>query len=188
MEKWNMPESLLKIDFAGAAKLVETSAKLVKLFTESIRDALKAGLESVDIVAARRAESRLKKMHLRATHLVRQQGIMLLPTAEKYLQLPTSANWNEVRSQIEETLKLVEPLAKDLFHEKSDFILEDTYSSLISAMKQREIALRQVLKITSPPSSKKEIDVFREFIGNYVVLLRELQQLDLALTAYVRNK
>jgi len=60
-----MPESLLKIDFAGAAKLIETSAQLIKLFTESIRDALKAGLESVDIIAARNAESRLKKMHLR---------------------------------------------------------------------------------------------------------------------------
>jgi len=65
MEELNMPESLLKIDFAGAAKLIETSAQLIKLFTESIRDALKAGLESVDIIAARNAESRLKKMHLR---------------------------------------------------------------------------------------------------------------------------
>lgn len=136
-----MPESLLKIDFAGAAKLIETSAQLIKLFTESIRDALKAGLESVDIIAARNAESRLKKMHLRATYLVRQQGIMLLPTAEKYLELPTSANWNEVRKQIEETLQLVEPLARDLFNEKSDFILEETYNSLIGAMKQRIVLL-----------------------------------------------
>jgi len=113
---------------------------------------------------------------------------MLLPTAEKYLELPTSDNWDEVRRQMEETLKLVEPLAKDLFHEKSDFILEETYNSLISAMKKREVALRQVLNIASPPTSKEEIDAFRKFIGNYVVLLRELQQLDFALTSYVRNK
>jgi hypothetical protein len=187
-EERTMPEALVKIDFAGAAKAIESVVNLIKLFSQNIRDSIKAGLESVDILTARRASSRLKSMHLRVSNLVVQQGVILLPTAEKYLRMPTPANWDKVRKQIQETLNLVEPLSKDFLGEKSNFVLEESYNSLLAAMKKREVVLKQVLEIETPPSTEEDLADFRSFIENYVVLVRELQQLDLSLTTFLKAK
>ncbi len=178
----------MHIDFTGAAELVESSAKVIKTFTESFRDSLKAGLETVDLVSARKAKNRLTDIHRKAVHIVARQGIMLMPAAEKYVKVPNSGNWKLVRSEIEQTLKMIEPLADDFMALRGDFIIEQTYLSLLNAMNLRQQALQQVLELIEPPTSEDEMNSFREFLKNYVVLVRELQELNLCIGKYLRER
>ncbi len=178
--------SLVNIDFAGAAKLLETAAQLVKTVTEAIRDAIKASLDTADLISARKAETRLRNMYLRAGSLCRQQGIFLMPAAEKYITVPTGEHWHIVRRQIESVLNEVEPLLSDLAQERGNFVLEPTYMALVETMKQRQVALEGVLTLPSPPTSPENLEKFKEFLKKYVILIRDLQQLELAVAAYLR--
>ncbi len=54
-------------------------------------------------------------------------------------------------------------------------------------MKDREIALAGVLSIPVPPSSGEDLEQFRGFLAKYLVLVRELRLLDLAIAEYLRK-
>ncbi len=177
----------VNIDFAGAAKVIETAAQLVKTVAESIRDAVQAGVTTIDLLAARKAENHLTKMHVQAIELFQRQSAVLIPSAEKFIRVPTAQNWDSVRSEIKATLKEVEPLTKGLIKHRANFILESTYSALLQAMKDREIALAGVLSIPVPPSSGEDLEQFRGFLAKYLVLVRELRLLDLAIAEYLRK-
>ncbi|MCE9661923.1 hypothetical protein LY622_00565 [Halomonas sp. M5N1S17] len=179
--------SLVNVDFAGAAKLLKTAAEVIKTATEALRDSVKAGVETMDIVAGRRAQHRLRNMYRGAVELTVQQGIALLPTAEKYLRVPSPGAWQQVRRDIEKTLAQVEPLTADLRALRGDFILEETYAALLITMKQRKVALRQVLDLAEPPTSTEDLEAFREFLVGYVILVRELQGLTHAMAIFLKD-
>lgn len=178
----------MQIDFTGAAELIDSAARIIKTITEALRDSLKAGFETVDLVSARKAGKRLTGVHRRAVHLVSRQSTMLLPTAEKYVSVPTLSNWQLVRDEIQETLGQVDLLVSDLKALRGDFIIEQTYLSLLNAMSQRQKVFRQVLELNELPSTESEMDAFREFLKSYVVLVRELQKLNLGIGAYLREQ
>ncbi|UFS70181.1 hypothetical protein LPW11_20190 [Geomonas sp. RF6] len=178
----------MQIDFTGAAELIDSAARIIKTFTEGLRDALKASIETVDLVSARTAQNRLREVHRRALFLVNRQGLMLMPSAEKYTQIPTAENWRAVREEIVGTLKEVEALSGDLMALRGDFLLEETYLGLLEAMTKREHALREVLEISEPPTTPNEMGAFREFLKSYVVLVRELQHMNISLGGYIRAR
>lgn len=183
-----MPDSFTNVDFAGASKLLETGVQLIKTLADGLRVKLIAGQETVDVISARKAESRLKNLYLLGTNSSSQQGVTFLPAAEEYVRVPTIKNWTEASSQIRTTLEQIEPLAKELLDEKSEFVLDGTYESLVNEMRQREPALKQVLELPSPPSPAKEAEALSDFLKKYVVLVRELQNLNYAVASFLRGK
>jgi hypothetical protein len=176
----------VKVDFVGAAELVDSAARIIKTFTDGLREALKGGVRTVDLASARKAQHRLREVHRHALLLVNRQGVMLMPSVEKYTQIPTPENWRAVRKEIHETLKEVEGLTTDLMALRSDFLLEETYLALLDVMTQRERALMEVLEISEPPTTPNEMGAFREFLKSYVVLVRELQHMNVSLAGYIR--
>lgn len=176
----------MKVDFSGAAELMDSAARIIRTFTDGVRELLKASRVTVDLESACRAHDRLREIHGTAMSLVNRQGAMLMPTAEKYTQIPSAENWREVRWEIYQTLKQVEELTGDLMALRSDFLLEETYLALLKSMKEREHALNEVLEISEPPTTPNEMGAFRDFLKSYVVLVRELQHMNVSLGGYVR--
>ena len=178
----------MQIDFSGAAEFIDSAAKIVKTLTESIADSVKAGAATIDLLSVRKSASRLADIHKRGVHLVVQQGIFIVPTAEKYLKMPNESNWSEVKESIRKTLTDVEALASELNVLRGDFVLEETYAGLLRTMKQREQALQKVLALPHPPSSPEELDSFRAFLEKYIILIRELQQMGFKVGNYIREQ
>lgn len=178
----------MQIDFAGAAELVDSAARMVKTLTEAIADSVKAGTATVDLLSARKSAKRLAGIHKRAVHLVVQQGMMIVPSAEKYLQVPNEGNWSEVKEAIKKTLSDVGELISELDALRGDFVIEETYLELLRTMKLREKALQEVLALPRPPSSPAELDSFRGFLEKYIALIRELQQLGIKVGSYIHDQ
>lgn len=176
------------MDFVTATQLVETVARAIKTVTESLRDSVKAGLETVDLVSARNASKRTAGVHRMAMHLVARQGIYLMPRAEEFLRYPSPQTWQQVRHEIQGTLDQVEPLAQELGKMRGDFLLEPAYAELLNAIGMREKLLREVLAIEAPPVDGDGRQAFEAFLKSYVVLVRELQGLNRALAAYLRQR
>ena len=102
--------------------------------------------------------------------------------------MPTPDNWQAVREEILQTLQDVEPLTTDLMALRGDFVLERTFLPLLNTMKQRQMALQQVLEMKELPTTPDEMESFRKFLKSYLVLVRELQQLNLSIAAYLHER
>lgn len=176
------------MEFVAATRLVETVARAIKTVTESLRDSVKAGLETVDLVSARNASNRTAGVHRMAMHLVARQGIYLMPRAEEYLRYPSPITWQQVRDEIQATLDQVEPLAQELGKMRGDFLLEPAYMELLNAIGMRQKLLRDVLAVEAPPTDEAGRQAFAAFLKAYVVLVRELQGLNRVIAAYLRER
>lgn len=175
----------LTIDLAGAAKVLETAIGSVKSFAESLRDAVKAGYQTIDIVSARRAQKRLKNVLVEVNDLVIQQGIIFRPVTEKKVRVPDAPRWAKLREELKDLLKRVEELLAEVRAERSDVVTDDAHRMLLETLAGRQAALTRILEMEQPPTSDEEVAAFRSFVTHYVNLIVTMRQATTALAGYI---
>jgi hypothetical protein len=157
----------------------------IKKLTDGVAHLLQTGTRGWDYVRARSAYFDLLNASRTATQLGIAQTVCVLPSLNKYLQEPSDNHWWEVQSSITTVFTQVSSLLSTLAEERSEFILEDGYASLIETLSVRSKLLYE-LSSMAPPKTADEMAALATVNERYRVLIAQLQDATKQLNSYLK--
>lgn len=169
-------------------KLLTESAKAVEVFAVAVERLLESGTRVYDLIAARKAESRLKEISAQTSILIGVQSVRVVDRIDRYLAQPTPENWKRFQDGLPDVLRLVNDLLQDVQKERSGFIVEQqaAFEEFVASLSRRHSLLTELLA-TPAPQSKEEIDALRLVREQYAQLMNSLRRANRAISIYVNS-
>jgi hypothetical protein len=175
---------------------INAAAGVVKTFAESIQGALKAGIETYDLIAARSDERRLKNILATSIVLVTEQHGLVFHDIDFFMKNPGRLGWIGIIDHIITIMEKVDKLLERIEKERSDFILEESYREFIQLLHRRKIYLNQLSRsgffslspLHGPYSlTRYEIDELKDFLRTYQGMIESLKLANAALAEYIKK-
>src|SRR5262249_651614 len=93
--------------------------------------------------------------------------------------------WRQVQSRVRVAIEEVSKLLHQLREENSDFVLENSFATLVNSLASRESLLNHLVSLP-PPNSDQEIDALTEVNDAYKRLISQLSRATRELNKYVK--
>jgi hypothetical protein len=165
---------------------LESAAKAVEQFVNSIMRLVQSGVATYDLFAARRAHSWLLDYAARASRLYEGNVAIIIPAFDEYLASPSDEKWIIVQKEIAQPLSITKDLLHDLQADRSDFVAEDSYRDLGLVLQQRGVVLEKILTLP-PPRSQGELKALKTIRDKYRLLVITLGEAEAALNLYIKQ-
>lgn len=169
--------------------MIEACGNAITNITDGIKHLVETAATGYDYVAVRREHKRLRDLSARATDLSRTYQAMGVWSIYSYIMIPkpTEDDWNNTRVVIADVAKRVQHMLEDVRRERSDFVLEETYSKITKTLQERISLLDEILRIPQP-KTEKEIEALRMIDTEYERLLGEFGKAIWQLNLYLKQK
>jgi len=177
------------IVYRQVIEMVAACGDAIAKITDGIKHAVETGVAGYDYVAARREHKRLRDLSAGATYLSRTWQALTVADIDEYLAKPkpTEADWGTIRVVIVNIATGVQGILGDVRRERSDFVLEETYSKITETLHGRILLLDELLRIPQP-KTKKEKEALKMINTEYKRLLNEFQKAIQQLNLYLKQK
>lgn len=171
-----------------AATLVAAAAEALGQVAKGIKVFVSTGYQGYSFVAAQRQHERLKDISARAIDLANAKQGLVTQSIDEYLLKPDPQlnDWWTVTRRIDTALAGVTALLGDVRQERSDLVLEETYSKLLSSLQSRSLMLNRLSQLP-PPASPEERQALSRFNDEYKKLLDAFRATIQELNAYIKS-
>lgn len=175
--------------FKDAVEAVGAAGDAIAKITDGIRHLVVTGAEGYNYVAAERERDRLKRLSARATNLGSVKQQIVVRSIDEYLKKsnPSQADWDAVTDGIRNVIIGVKGLLDDVRNERSDFVLEESYSKFVSTLGSRALLLDKLENLPAP-STTEERAALAQINIEYKRLLTNFQEAITQLNAYLKQK
>jgi hypothetical protein len=130
----------------------------------------------------------LTDISARATTLANENQSTVINSIDGYLEKnnPTVADWLAVTQPLNTVVSHLRALLDELRGERSDFIAEPAYATLVQTLDLVQLYLSK-LQTLPPPTTVEEREVLLEIKAKYKILLENFQAAVQVLNAYIRR-
>lgn len=142
-----------------------------------------------DAASARIVRRRLVNFSAITSQLLTSQRLILgglddylNPLSPYHLDVLT---WRKQLEPMRETLSLVIEILEEVDGHRSDFVLQDAYQRLQSALRGRSVLLAELIAMDPPPRTQEEVQRLQRAVREYNRLIKELEAARLALNRYL---
>jgi hypothetical protein len=187
-----------KITIALIAKmsgLLASTAGAISLFGESIVHLKQLGTKEIDASAARKVHADLLNLRAHLEDLVSGQNMPLLRSindyVEKQSEIPKPSAevsgllWLAVVRKVEGAAERVNALLQEVRKIRSDFVAEDAYSGIESAL--HGVTILESLKEMPPPTEEHELQELAKAGAEYQKLTQATKLASAQLAAYIKS-
>ncbi|WFU19940.1 hypothetical protein [Bradyrhizobium sp. CB3481] len=171
---------------AAAAEFLSKAAESIAKLGDSVAHISQLGTQGYDAVAARRTHAELIELRKKLLTLVHASNFSFSNRIQEYLKNPSDRGWDAVITQIAEVGTQVNTLLESLGSTRSDFVLEEAYSTLQQALSGRASILVQLRSI-SRPTSPEELAALEQMAKEYSRLSRETLAATNKLADYIKS-
>ncbi|KDM89658.1 hypothetical protein EA58_21260 [Photobacterium galatheae] len=172
-----------------AKSLGDIGDSIVKI-TDGIKHVVVTGEEGINYFFARKARKDLINLSAKSTQFSAYQNVAVTVTIDEYLRNPSYSGWVDVQERLLTVVKEGAKLLSEWNDERSDFIVEPSYASLIESLNSR-ISILEKLLFLEPPITESELNVLKNVNIEYKKLMREFRlavnELNVYLKQYVKN-
>ena len=179
-----MADPLITYKIASDALSAGADA-LVKL-TDAIKHIVSTGHTGYKSVTAKRTHKRLKDLSARAQHLLISLQTPIVESIDNYLIKPDDERWEETKQSINNALGELGALLEDIKKERSDFILDKSYSDFYKSSQSRVGPMRRLIGM-SPPRSLTERKALIEINNKYKGLLKDFNEAIKQMNLYIKQ-
>lgn len=166
------------VDAVGAAG--DAIAKV----TDGIAHLVETGNEGWSYISAHNTYSRLIDVSARATNLAGNRQVAVVNSIDEYLakQNPSAYDWDTVRSAIGKVVVEVKALLDHLNSERSDFVREDAYSTLVQTLAARTSLLDRLATLPQPTTPEERAALgeinerYKQLLANFREAIKELNE------------
>jgi hypothetical protein len=171
-----------------AANALGAAADAIGKLGDSVAHLVSLGDHTWQTVSARRTRARLVDISARASVLVATQNAAIVSSIDDYLEKPHPdvKDWQAVTSNISTTLESVTNLLRDLEAERSDFVLQSAYETLLRTTAARVTVLMR-LQGLSPPIGVQERDELMKINANYKILIENFKTAISEMNKYLQS-
>jgi hypothetical protein len=179
------------VDLKELAGVFGAMADAIAKFGDSIAHLVQLGASGWDALSARMRSRQILDMYQRLV-LYRGDQAMAAYQLGRYItewkatrsKGSSSAEWSLFTSRIAQLVREVANLLEGVRSEKSDFVLEDAYQTLISTLNFRMVLFERLEK-SKPPTTSQEIEAYEQMAAEWERLRAELLSAINALSAYI---
>jgi len=172
-----------------AADALGAAGDAIAKLTDGVAHLVTTGDSAWQTVSARRTHDRLVDISARATNLSGVRQIAVVNSIDAYLAKrdATKTDWDTVTMAIGGVIGDVKSLLDDLRSERSDFVLEGAYATLVQTLGARSDILVKLAALP-PPTTPEEKAQLSRANTNYKRLLENFEAAIQALNAYVASQ
>jgi hypothetical protein len=172
-----------------AADALGAAGDAIANLTDGVAHLVTTGDSAWETVAARRTHDRLIAISARATNIAGVQQIAVVNSIDAYLakQHPTSNDWGTVTTAVGGVIGGVKKLLDDLRMERSDFVLDSAYATLVETLGARSDILAKLATLPPATTAEEKAGLAR-VNANYKRLLAKFQAAIQALNEYVASR
>lgn len=175
--------------FKDAVEAIGATGDAIAKLTDGIKHLVIAGADGYNYVSAERERDRLIRLSARATDLGSINQQIVVRSIDEYLMMsnPSKADWDAVNEGIRNVIQGVKGLLDDVRNERSDFVLEESYSKLVSTLGSRALLIDKLASLPAPSTVEERAELARINI-EYKRLLANFKEAISELNAYLKHK
>lgn len=177
--------SKLQILTEVAKALGDLGDSIVKI-TDGIKHVVVTSKEGVSFVLAKKTKSELKDLSATSTQFAAQQNVSVIQSIDEYLEFPNYRDWPVVQQKLNDVLFRGTELLTEWNEERSDFIVESSYTQLLETLNAR-VNILQRLNSMEAPTEKKELEALREVNERYKALVQQFKNAVQELNVYIKS-
>jgi hypothetical protein len=186
------------IDLAGLGQAIDAAAGAFRKLENALVEAVSDGDHGFNVVVARRSRSRLVDIDARLQELAENQNTRVLGSLQSYINffskhrkdgnadIALSAAWHSFLQGLTDILTLTQQLLDDIQADRSDFVLQSTRTTLISALSAKIGILARLRQEGSYPLTKVEIEELAALSAKFDALRRQTVDATHAMSDYIR--
>lgn len=169
--------------------LIGACGNAIASITDGIKHLVETGATGYDYIAARREHKRLRDLSAYATNLMATSQVPVIRSIDEYLARPNpnELEWGAIRAGIAGVTEGVQHILEDVRKERSDFVLEETYLTIIETLHGR-ISLFDKILMLPQPKTEQEREALEVINTEYKRLLKEFRKAIQQLNLYLKQK
>jgi hypothetical protein len=171
------------------AGLLGAAGDAIIKITDGIKHLITTGFSGYSYIAAERERKRLIELSALATDLSSTAQVRVVRSIDEYLESsdPTPDDWFAVTQSIGWVLTMIGVLLDDIKKERSEFVLESAYQSLLRSLDSR-FSLLDKLSNVPPPTTEEERKEVKQISNKYKEMLTAFSEAIEQLNIYIKNK